>query len=272
MGAKLACAIWPWGTKTKEQFIEAVKDISDVGFRYYESVMKAMVVFADDPDEQWRIASEYGVEPTGFYVHLTKDPAADIVAAQNAFKLFSRHGIKVITLQTASVKGGHPTKEQLEGTLDTIQKFGELGREYGIKPCLHPHVNTTVTFEPEIDYVMERTDPDLIFMAPDTAHLRAAGCDPLEIMTRYASRIRFLHLKDLKDATASAVGYEAGVEVYDNFVELGKGDIDFAAVRKLLKDIKYDGFYTAELDISRTSNKESAIHNYNYMKEMFGGE
>lgn len=268
---KLACAIWTWGTETKEQFTQAVKDVSEIGYKYFESVRIALNAFACNPDEQWSIAAEYGVEPTGFYFHLSDDPATDIADAKDKFKLLAKHDVKVITLQAMGIPGGRPDKEQLSSTFDTVTQFGLIGKEYGIRPCLHPHINTAVTFESEIDFMMQNTDPELVSMAPDTAHLKAAGCDPLTVMKRYADRIRFLHLKDLEDATASAAGYVAGVEIYSNFVELGTGDIDFTPIAQLLRNTGYSGFYTAELDMTRTSNKESARNNYNYMKRVFGG-
>lgn len=266
---KLTCAIWPWGVETKEQYIEALEDIVPIGYKSFESVKKALYVFPDDPDELWRIADHYGVQPVSFYFHLTDDPKADVDEAKKYFPILARHGVRLITLQAMMVPGGHPTKEQTESTLDVVSQFGVLGKEYGILPCFHPHVNTAVTFEPEIDRLFQNTDPSLIFMAPDTAHLKAAGCDPYTVMKRYGDRIRFTHLKDLQEAEASAAGYKAGVEIYSNFVELGTGDIDFVPISQLLKDVGYDGYYTAELDMTKTTNKESAKVNWDYMKRVF---
>ena len=37
MSAKFAYAQWPWGTETKEAFIQSCKDLSEVGFEYFEN-------------------------------------------------------------------------------------------------------------------------------------------------------------------------------------------------------------------------------------------
>jgi hexulose-6-phosphate isomerase len=50
-------------------------------------------------------------------------------------------------------------------------------------------------------------------------------------------RIKRVHVKDFKKSVGTA----------DGFVDLGDGDVDFAAVKKALKEIKYNGFITAEM-------------------------
>ena len=42
MKRNTAYAIWPWGTDTEEQFIQAVKDIREAGFDCFESVAKTV--------------------------------------------------------------------------------------------------------------------------------------------------------------------------------------------------------------------------------------
>ena len=37
MSAKFASAQWPWGTQSREEFIQSCKDMSEVGFEYFES-------------------------------------------------------------------------------------------------------------------------------------------------------------------------------------------------------------------------------------------
>jgi sugar phosphate isomerase/epimerase len=62
------------------------------------------------------------------------------------------------------------------------------------------------------------------------------------------------------------VGQE-GVEVYENFCELGTGSIDFKRVFQVLEKSGYDGYICTELDISRFGNKKSAEINYKYIIE-----
>ena len=122
-------------------------------------------------------------------------------------------------------------------------------------------------YEDEIDYIMQSVDPKKIAFGPDTAHLVAGRCEPVEIFARYAERIAFVHLKDLKKAEElETTDDRHGFEVYGNFMELGEGDIDFAPIFKVLDDVSYDGYLTLELDRSGTTNAHSAQINMDYMQ------
>ena len=47
--AKLAYTVWQWGTENKEQFIQALKDITEVGYDTFERVKAAINVFEGKP-------------------------------------------------------------------------------------------------------------------------------------------------------------------------------------------------------------------------------
>jgi len=265
MSAKFAYAQWPWGTESKEQFIQSCKDLSEVGFTYFESVKAFIDTFKDDISEFKAIAEEYNVRPISFYFHLSGNYETDIAELKDKIALVAAYDIKTITVQ--GVWSTVPaTRDDLIYATKTIQDYGKICAEYGVLPCIHPHHNTTIMYEHEIDYVMENTDPACVGFAPDTAHLSAGNCNPAAIFERYQDRIKFTHLKDLKGAIASG-GMQDGVEVYTSFRELGEGDIDFASVFDVLKKANYDGYLCLELDRTRFGNKESAIMNLDYMKK-----
>lgn len=69
-------------------------------------------------------------------------------------------------------------------------------------------------------------------------------------------RIKRVHIKDFKKSFGTAEG----------FVDLGDGDVDFAAVKKALKEIKYDGFVTAEMIPWSPGRPEKTIK---FMKKQF---
>ena len=147
-----------------------------------------------------------------------------------------------------------------------VVDYGEIAKEYGVMPCVHPHYNTTIMREHEIDFIMQNTDPNVIGFGPDTAHLAAGNCNVADVLERYKDRIKFMHLKDLKGALESG-GMQAGVEVYSSFRELGNGDIDFDSVFRVLKDANFNGYLCCELDRSRYGNKLSALLNKMYLEE-----
>lgn len=265
MSAKFAYAQWPWGTQNKEQFIESCKDMSAVGFEYFESVKSFAQTFRDIPEEFFAIADEYNVHPISFYFHLTGNHDVDVQELKDNIRFVRDCGIKTITVQGVW-KPEPATREDLVYAVKTIIDYGEICKDYGVLPCVHPHHNTTIMREDEIDYVMENTKPELIGFAPDTAHLVAGKCDPVKIIERYKDRVHFTHLKDIT-GTMQGGQMQDGVEVYQNFRELGEGDVDFPKVFEILKSVNYDGYLCAELDRTRTTHKESAAISMKYLRE-----
>ena len=78
MSAKFAYAQWPWGTQSREEFIQSCKDMSEVGFEYFESVKAFIDTFKDSPEDFKSICDEYNIHPISFYFHLTGKHDDDI--------------------------------------------------------------------------------------------------------------------------------------------------------------------------------------------------
>ena len=266
--AKLAYAAWPWGCDTREQYIEACKDLSSLGYRYFESVRTFIDLFKDDINDFKAISNEYGMKPISFYFHFTGVPKDDIKALEERIDFVAANDIKTICVQGLWVAKQF-ADEDLRETLHTINEYARICKGYDILPCVHPHANTTIMYESEIDFIMQNTDPKLVGFAPDTAHLQVGKCDPVAICERYKDRIAFTHIKDVLGELASS-GMQNGVEVYTNFLELGTGEVNLDGVFDVLKKIDYSGYLCPELDKAPQSNIESAKRNKEYIEKHWG--
>ncbi|HOJ09590.1 MAG TPA: sugar phosphate isomerase/epimerase [Clostridiales bacterium] len=264
--AKFAYTVWQWGTDNKEQLRQALADIREAGFEYFESVKATINVFDNDVSGFKALCEEYGVKPVGFYFHFNGDWENDVGDVKRKLPFMAACDIHRMNVQATGVVGRPATKEELDYNIKAINAIAKLAKEYDIVPTMHNHYNTTVMYESEIDYMLQNLDPDLVAFGPDTAHLVAGQCDPVKVIKKYADRVKFTHLKDITNEGMEAAGMQAGVEVYTNFRELGEGIVDFPSIFKILDDAGYDGFLTAELDRSRFGNKESAIMSMNYLK------
>lgn len=267
MAAKFAYTIWQWGGD-KESVLKGMRDVSHVGYKYFESTKPFIDVFKNDKECLKEALEKYDLQPTGAYFHLngTKENDIDDLEAKIPFLL--EFGMKLITVQACGVFGRVANDEELKYALDTITKIGKICKPYGIKPCVHSHYNTTVMIPRDIYHIMDNTDPDEIWFCPDTAHITAGGGDPVKIVEKYKSRVAFTHLKDiLVSQSLESEGMEEGKEVYSNFRELGEGNVDYKNVFAALKSVNYDGFLCAELDRSRFTNKISAEISMKFLKE-----
>lgn len=268
--AKLAYAIWTWGLKEKTQLIAALKEIKEVGYEYFESVATAVDMFRNDIGEFKTIVADHQVFPVSFYFWNRGDRKNDVETVERSLDFLAANDIKRMNVQAAGKKGGGATPEELKLTLETVSAIGKAARPYGILPCVHPHANTLVMFENEIDFIMKNTDPAEVGFGPDTAHMTVGRCDPVAVTRRYARRVGFTHLKDVRKNKAAQgdSGAAQGFEVFSNFLELGKGEVDIPGFVKVLEGVGYDGFLTVELDQAPASNKESAAVNREYMRTL----
>jgi inosose dehydratase len=268
--SRITAAIWPWGTDTREQMEQAAKEVTEIGYKSFESVKAAIYAYDLDLKAYKEVLEKYDLKPVSFYFHIPAygeeesmfanlDKELDFIAALD---------VKRICLQAT---WGHPgegklDEKQMEYELKLIERFARKTKSFGITSNLHNHDNTWVMYENEIDNILQNLGSDVISFAPDTAHLVAGLCDPVKIIEKYIDRVNFTHLKDIENAELESKGIaSAGMEVYGNFRELGKGNVDFRKIFDILKAANYDGPLCEELDAAPVSNKESALNNYNYI-------
>ena len=278
--AKLAYAIWPWGLE-KDQMIQGMQDIKAVGFNYFESVSSAVDMFRDTPAEFKAIQERCRVHPVSFYFGSRGEYAKDVAKVEASLGFLAANKITCINVAAAWKDGGGATMPELKAELGRLQKIGKLCKPYGICPCLHPHINTRVMFESDLDFIMQNSDPSELFFGPDTAHMALGRCDPVEICDRYKTRIRLVHLKDVvkrkagDGASDKHGGFKMicdegpdkqGIEVFSDFLELGEGTVNFPAIFKILESVGYDSYLIVELDSSRFGNKESAAMSMKFMQ------
>ena len=147
-------------------------------------------------------------------------------------------------------------EDEKTGIANTAKIANAIGRmaldDYKIKTDIHPHVGSLIENPRQIDMLMDQTDPKYFNLAPDTAQVWMGGGDPVAFFEKYKHRIVYMHYKDIR-------AYHRGLPGYmDNVIELGRGVIDFPALHRILKSVKYKGWITIDLDNARISPRESA--------------
>jgi inosose dehydratase len=138
-----------------------------------------------------------------------------------------------------------------------LNEVGKRTAEAGIKLAFHPHAWTLVERQPELDMMMEMTDPKLVYLVLDTGHATLGGIDPLKCLRDNYSRIAAIHLKDAEAKYNTANGWKgpAPSEEEHNRVNLykrlGSGGVDFPAFFRILRERNYDGWVTLDFDAPR---------------------
>lgn len=217
------------------------------------------------------------------------DPAAwDEVwdAAQRTCTALVAHGAQHLVLidsispRRAPTAGRATEAEQMDAAewqafTDRIRAVAQLGVDHGLTVGIHAHAAGFIDFEPELERLLAETDEALLKICFDTGHHSYAGFDPVAFMQRHMGRISYMHFKDIDPVVkAHAVANRTGF--YDAcgqgiFCNLGRGDVDFAAVRDLLVKAGFAGWCTVEQDCDpagTTSPVDDARANRDYLSSI----
>jgi inosose dehydratase len=138
--------------------------------------------------------------------------------------------------------------------VNTTNRAGELAKkEFGLTLVYHPHADTHVEYEAQIEQLLLDTDPACVSLCLDTGHHAYRGGDPVAFMRRHHARISYLHLKSVDAALMERVNREGipfGRAVgMDMFCEPSRGVVDFKAFRDVLEKVGYEGFAVVEQDM-----------------------
>lgn len=166
--------------------------------------------------------------------------------------------IDSISPRRAATAGRPDEAEQMDetewkGFVSRIEEIARLGTEdYGLTVAIHPHAGGFVDFEAETERLLQDIDSSILKICLDTGHCSYAAADPVSFLSRHMERVSYVHFKDIDPAIKQPV-IENRIGFYDAcaqgiFCNLGDGDVDFKAVRKVLLDSGFSGWCTVEQD------------------------
>lgn len=118
----------------------------------------------------------------------------------------------------------------------------ELARA-GLKFAYHPH---GYEFQPMaqgtlFDLLMAETDPARVFYQMDTFWIAVGGEDCVQLLRRYPSRFRLMHLKDLRKGAKT--GGFSGQAPDEDSVAVGSGSLDWTGILRAARNSGIDAYY-----------------------------
>lgn len=256
---KIACHSLTWGNFYKEgsYSIESVlREVKEAGFEgveLFEPISKL-----GNPEALKSLLDKYDLKLATLSgnLNLTSADNKDMEEAKEKVRF-----LNVLKIDTFMLCGGW-IKDPKEKTIINFEKFSErleelsaFAQELNVSVAYHPHLNCIAETEEDIDKLFKNIK--LTKLCPDTAHLTAAGSNPIEVINKYQKEIKLIHLKDW-DVKAK------------RFVELGAGIIDggFGNIMEKIRAIGYNGWLVCELDDTLKSPQESARINRRFLKNI----
>ncbi|MNT08551.1 Inosose dehydratase [compost metagenome] len=137
------------------------------------------------------------------------------------------------------------------GMVENIRAIATLAREkYGVRATIHPHAGGYIEFADELQQIVEDIPADLAGLCLDTGHMAYSGMDPVATLRRYWDRVDYIHFKDI-DATVFDAVMGERIRFFDACAKgvmcpIGRGSIDYPAIRSLLTELGYGGYITIE--------------------------
>ncbi len=137
---------------------------------------------------------------------------------------------------------GEFTLETAKKTVADFNKFGKTLKEQGLTFCYHNHgyefqpVPAEVASEVKggsektlFDYIVQKTDPQYVSFEMDILWTFFPGQNPAEILKRYPTRFKLMHVKDLRKGVE---GNLSGGTPVENDVALGTGQLNLPEILK----------------------------------------
>jgi inosose dehydratase len=277
-GNPISCHLITWG----DNFEQALAEVEELGFHACEPFPRSALVYEQRPEEFQELLASHHLRLSALYGGgRFGDPARREEVIKNNTRLarfLSALGVDRLVFGPGGPRTPEgSTTEELREAAKTINEAARACYDLGVLACVHPHLGTEIETEPEIDTIMELTDPRYVFFCPDSAHLTAAEIDVPRMIRRYSERMRYMHIKDLRAGVIeerrnqeAGVKVESGTEQLPIFCELGLGVIDYGPIMKALQDVDYHDWITVEIDVSLTTPKESLRICRDYLQEKLG--
>ncbi len=275
----VGCHCLTWGNSA---FVQAIDDISSLGYKGIEALGGIVDVWENRLGEfkdalarrRLRLASLY----CGGALTAPAESKTEIEAAVRCARFVHANGGNVVVIRGGRAQKGQDLADAWNVFIGAAEEIGRRCLEFGVRAAYHPHRGTMVETPAQLRRLMGNSNPDLLFLAPDTGHLRLGGASPEEVFQTYADRIVHVHFKDLR-IRATAPGPNGGPSAQANppqasppilFAEIGEGPLNFRAVTKVLRNKDYSGWVIVELDRSARTPRESARISMRYMTHVLG--
>ena len=105
-----------------------------------------------------------------------------------------------------------PVDLQPEQWRDLTRGMSQLGRalsdEFDVALVFHPHADSHVGTQEQVERFLADTDPSVVSLCLDTGHISYYRGDNLALIERYPERIGYVHLKQVDPAVVEQVEQE----------------------------------------------------------------
>lgn len=207
-------------------------------------------LFGKTATELRKLIDERGIKCSSFGVSYNDLLNKTDEVAKNAKTL----GAKYVRVASIPYQGIF----KLEDANKAIEDFNRVGKmlkeKHGLTFVYHNHGFEFQPYEDGTlyDLIMKKTNPDYVSYELDILWAFFPGHDPAQLLNKYGSRYKLMHLKDLRKGVA---GNLSGGTSPENDVPLGSGQLDIPTILKAAKKAGIKHYYIED----ESSNIETQV-------------
>jgi inosose dehydratase len=188
-------------------------ELAEAGYRWLE--LGPYGYLPTDPGRLREEVDRRGLRVSGQAVFgALHDPdrwEADLRDARQVAELVAAMGAGHVVLLPADA-GPNPPElddDQWRTLADASNRLGRILRQdYGLRAVFHPHADSVVGTQAQVERFLAETDPAAVNLCLDTGHIAYYRGDNLELIRSYPDRIGYLHLKQADPAVVEQVEAE----------------------------------------------------------------
>jgi sugar phosphate isomerase/epimerase len=171
------------------------------------------------------------------YEQLEKDLVGAVAQAKSA-------GVQYVSVTWIPHHGDEFTEAEATKAASDFNRWGAAFKKAGISFVYHPH---GYEFRPRadgtnlFDLIVHQTEPADVNFELDVFWATHGGQDPVKLMTKYPTRWRTMHVKDIRKGAPT--GIYTGHAPSSDDVPVGSGQVDWPAVLKKANEVGVQWYF-----------------------------
>jgi sugar phosphate isomerase/epimerase len=141
-------------------------------------------------------------------------------------------------------KDGRLVEDALAKKVEAITRLAKRCQQAGVRLAYHNHGSEFTGGGLEIEELLRRTDPALVFMLFDLGHAHREDADVVAFFAKHHARIDAMHVRDIH-----------GTEQ----VPIGKGEVNLTGLAEVIRMTQWSGWLTNEEENLSKTIEASAI-------------
>jgi sugar phosphate isomerase/epimerase len=245
-----------WSNEIHANLPELMSQIGRAGYDGFE--IGAHRLDLSEPDQIIELLRRHGLQVSAMHLHGELHNPDTISEKMTFYKeaiIYTRKIQAPFVLLSGRPKDSRKTEQELVYETKSLNQIGMLCANQQLVLCYHNHYWELSDNLRELEYLVNNTLPALVSLALDVAWVYRSGYDPADIIRKFKSRIRYLHLKDT---------------LADHFIEPGKGLLDFKSILGEARTLELS-WLAIERDEVLSEAFASAKSSLGFIKDTYNG-